>query len=90
MSLVLLAMARALRAGDATQLKRATIPDTPPAAPAYLNAADVPVGLQGPYWLSHQLASQIDRLRRLLVATRRARMRAKAKGEKDAKDEAAA
>lgn len=84
MSLVLLAMARALRAGDATQLKRATIPDTPPAAPAYLNAADVPVGLQGPYWLSHQLASQIDRLRRLLVATRRARMRAKAKGEKDA------
>ncbi|RDK00558.1 FUSC family protein [Paraburkholderia lacunae] len=64
---ILLATARGLRFGRATQFR---IPAASPLSPARSDAAlKLPPDLQGPYWLGQRLAEQVDRLRALLLET---------------------
>jgi uncharacterized membrane protein YccC len=73
MRAVLLAMARALRTGDAAaRLKSYAARDLLPGASLEaMNTAALPEPLQGPYWLMRQAIGQIDRLRMLLMTLRR-------------------
>jgi uncharacterized membrane protein YccC len=64
---ILLAIARGLRFGRATQFG---IPAASPLAQTHGDAAlTLPPDLQGPYWLGQRLAEQVERLRALLLET---------------------